>query len=221
MLNSISFSQCRYINYKYINPLNRVLLEKLIVDQLVIRFRFVFTRSLYLFWNKLIQSALTQSISLRSILMLFSHLQLRLPSGLLPSAFPTEMQSNILILYVRTVCMEWCITHIHVNPPIFRSLFLHPQPEEVPMHVETLLLLKRTWAWLYSWGATLTVLHYDRSTRGKTLSMLTCKRLCGSGSLSGWGRGANLTIPPLRSVGSHFTGWTILGNNRVQCIFIT
>jgi hypothetical protein len=187
MLNSISFSQSRYMNYKYINPLNRVLLEKLIVDQLVIRFRSVFTRSrsLYLFWNKLIQSALTQSISLRSILMLFSHLELRLPSGLLPSAFPTEMQSNILTLYVRTACTEWCIIHIHVNPPIFRSLLLHPQPEEVPMHVETLLLLKRTWASLYSWGATLTVLHYDRFTRGKTLSMLTYQRLGPEAGLGG------------------------------------
>jgi hypothetical protein len=54
------------------------------------RFTTVSTRVLYwsLSWARSIQSISSQTISLRSILILSTHLRLSLPSCLVPSAFP-------------------------------------------------------------------------------------------------------------------------------------
>jgi hypothetical protein len=54
------------------------------------RFITVFTRAIhwYLSWARSIQSIPSHPVSLRPILILFTHLRLGLPSGLFPSWFP-------------------------------------------------------------------------------------------------------------------------------------
>ena len=84
-----------------LTPRCRVLLQKLTGLQLVKKFpafhgtqRFItaFTsvRHLSLSWASPIQSIYPRPTSWRSILILSTHLRLRLPSGLLPSGFPTK-----------------------------------------------------------------------------------------------------------------------------------
>jgi len=87
---------------KYLlTPWCRVLFEKLTGFQLVKKFpafhgtrRFITAltsvRHLSLSWANPIQSIYPHSTSWRSILILFTHLRLGLPSGLLPSGFPTN-----------------------------------------------------------------------------------------------------------------------------------
>jgi hypothetical protein len=82
-------------------PRNPVLLEKLTVTQPVKKFptfyrtpRFITvfnrTRHCSVSCATCIQSSPSHPISLRSILILFSHLLVGLPSGLFPSGFPTQ-----------------------------------------------------------------------------------------------------------------------------------
>jgi len=84
-----------------LSPWCRVLLEKLTGLQLVKKFpafhgtrRFITAlasvRHLSLSWTNPIQSIYPHPTSCRSILMLSTHLRLGLPSGLLPSGFPTK-----------------------------------------------------------------------------------------------------------------------------------
>ena len=84
-----------------LTPWCRVLLEKLTGLQLVKKFptfhgtrRFITTltsfRHLSLSWASPIQSIYPHPTSWRSILILSTHLYLGLPSGLLPSGFPTK-----------------------------------------------------------------------------------------------------------------------------------
>ena len=84
-----------------LNPWCRVLLEKLTGLQLVKKFpafngirRFITAltsvRHLFLSWASPIQSIYPHPTSWRSILVLSTHLRLGLPSGLLPSCFPTK-----------------------------------------------------------------------------------------------------------------------------------
>ena len=106
----------------------RVLLEKLIGLQLVKKYpafhgtrRFITAltsvRQLSLSWACPIQSIYPHSTSWRSILILSTHLRLGLPSGLLPSGFPTN---NL---------------HIHLSSPIRATC---------PAHLILLYLITRT-----------------------------------------------------------------------------
>ena len=88
-------------NHYLLTPWYRALLEKLTGLQLVKKFpafhgtrRFITAltsvRHLSLSWASPIQSRYPHSTSWRSILILSAHLRLGLPSGLLPSGFPTK-----------------------------------------------------------------------------------------------------------------------------------
>ena len=90
-----------YLLTYLLTPWCRVLLEQLNVLQLDKKFpafhgtrRFITelttVRHLSLSWASPIQSIYPQPTSWRSILILSTHLRLRLPSGLLPSGFPTK-----------------------------------------------------------------------------------------------------------------------------------
>jgi hypothetical protein len=67
------------------------------------RFITVFGRACHwsLSWARWIWSAGSHPISLRSILMLSSHLRLTLPNGLFPSGYPTEILYAFLIYLMR------------------------------------------------------------------------------------------------------------------------
>jgi len=85
----------------FLTPWCRALLERLTDLQLVKKFpsfhgtrRFITAltsvRHLSLSWASPIQSIYPHPTSWRSILILFTHLRLGLPSGLLPSGFPSK-----------------------------------------------------------------------------------------------------------------------------------
>jgi len=98
-----------------ITPLSRVLLDKLIGSPLVKKFpafyetrRFItaFTsaRHLFISCSRSIQSMPPHATSRRSILILFSHLGVCLPSGLFPSGFPTKTLYKSLRSRIRATC---------------------------------------------------------------------------------------------------------------------
>ena len=93
----------------------RVLIEKLTGFQLVKKFpafhgtrRFITAltsvRHLSLSWASPIQSIYPHTTSWRSILISSTHLRLGLPSGLLPSGFPTKTLYTTLSLPIRATC---------------------------------------------------------------------------------------------------------------------
>ena len=95
-------------------PWSRVLLEKLTGLQLVKKFpafygtrRFTTAltsaRHLSLSWASSIQSTHPHPTSWRSILIPSSHLRLGLPSGLLPSGFPTHQTSKFVRFVLKLV----------------------------------------------------------------------------------------------------------------------
>ena len=98
-----------------LTPGCRVFLEKLTGLQLVKKFlafqgtrRFITAlttvRHLSLSWSSPIQSIYPHPTSWRSILILYTHLHLGLPSGLLPSSFPTKTLYTALSSPIRATC---------------------------------------------------------------------------------------------------------------------
>ena len=98
-----------------LTPWCRVLIEKLTGLQLVKKFpafhgtrRFITALTsvlhLSLSWASPIQSIYPHPTSWRSILLLSTHLRLGLPSGLLPSGFPTKTQYTPLSSTIRATC---------------------------------------------------------------------------------------------------------------------
>jgi len=94
---------------------SRVLLEKLTGSQLVNKFpafyetrspitAFTRTRHLSLSWANSIQSIPPHPAYWISILILYSHLCLGLPSGLFPSGFPTTTLHTPLLSSIRATC---------------------------------------------------------------------------------------------------------------------
>ena len=111
----IKLSQLTYLLTYLLTPWCRVLLEKLTGLQLVKKFpafhgtrRFITAltsvRHLSLSWASSIHSIYPHSTSWRSILILSTHLYLGLPSGLLPSGFPTKTLYNPLSSPIRAIC---------------------------------------------------------------------------------------------------------------------
>ena len=105
----------KYLLIYLLAPWSRVLLEKLTGLQLVKEFpafhgtrsyitAFTSARHLSLSWASSIQSIPPHSTPWRSILILSSHLRLRLPSGLFPSGFATITLYMPLLSPVRAKC---------------------------------------------------------------------------------------------------------------------
>jgi hypothetical protein len=70
-------------------------------------------RYVFLTWARLIQSILSQPISLRSILVLYSFLRLGLRGDLLPSGSLTTISYAFLIYPIRATCPT------HLTPLIY------------------------------------------------------------------------------------------------------
>jgi len=103
-----------YIYTYLLTPWCRVLLEKLTGLQLVKKFpafqgtRMFITaltsvRHLSLSWASPIQSIYQHPTSWRSILILSTHLCLGLPSGLLPSGFPSKKIYIYIYIYMKNI----------------------------------------------------------------------------------------------------------------------
>ena len=109
-----------YLLTYLLTPWCRVLLVKLTGLQLVKKFpafhgtrRFITAltsvRHLSLSWASPIQSLYTHLTSWRSILILSTHLRLGLPSGLLPSGFPSKTLYTHLSSPIRATCLAHLI----------------------------------------------------------------------------------------------------------------
>ena len=113
-----------------IAPCSRFLLEKLTGSQLVKKFpasygtrkfltAFTRARHLSLSWAGSTQFIPPPPTSWRSILILSSHLRLRLPSGLFHSIFPTENLYTPLFSPKRAICPAHLILLDFINWTIF------------------------------------------------------------------------------------------------------
>ena len=112
-----------------LTPLCRVLLEKLTDLQLVKKFpafhgtrRFITAlksvRHLSLSWASPVQSIYPHPTSLRSVLLLSTHLRPGLPSDHLPSGFPTNNLYTPLSSPIRATCPAHLILLNFITPTI-------------------------------------------------------------------------------------------------------
>jgi hypothetical protein len=120
--------------------------QKNILTYGTIRFIVVFTQARHwtLSWASWIQFAPSIPISLRSILMLSSHLRLGLPSGLLPSGLPFRYNNKFLrwgvvsptpnpkLEHHPLSAVRDCLFNIFAATLRTRRTSLHPQPEDSP-----------------------------------------------------------------------------------------
>ena len=106
---------CKYLLTYLLIPWRRVLFEQPTGLQLVKKFpafhgtlmfitALTSVRHLFLSWANPIQSIYPHPTSCRSILILSTHLRLGLPSGLLPSGFPTKTLCTPLSSPIRATC---------------------------------------------------------------------------------------------------------------------
>ena len=138
-----------YVISYSITPWSRVLLEKLIGLQLVKKFpTFYVTRRfispvtsahhLSLSWARSIQSTPPHPTSWRSILLLYSHLRLGLPSGLFPSGYPHRKS-----VYVSP------LPHKRYIPrPYHSSRFYHPKNIWWAVQIIMLLIISANTRWI-------------------------------------------------------------------------
>ena len=148
------------ITVNLLTPWSRVLLEKLTGFQLVKEFlalygtRRLFTaftsaRHLSLSGANSIQSIPPLPTSWRSILILSSHLRLGLPSGFLPSGFPTKTLYTPLLSHIRATYPAHLILLDFITRTILageyrsyhtlqitRLVFLEAQPSYPPVPVD-------------------------------------------------------------------------------------
>ena len=140
--NNITEDNCvsvtSYLLTYLLTPWCTVLLEKLTGLQLVKKFpafygtrRFITAltslRQPSLSWASPIQSIYPHPTSWRSILILSTHLRLGLPSGLLPSGFPTKNLYTPLFSPIRATCSAHLIlldfiTHFSLQLSVQNSL---------------------------------------------------------------------------------------------------
>ena len=145
-----------------LTPWCRVLLEKLTGLQLVKKFpafhetrRFITAltsvRHLSLSWASPIQSIYPHPTSSRSVLILSTHLCLGLPSGLLPSGFPTKTLYTPLSSPIRATCpahlifsillpaQYWVRSTNHLAPRyVVSSISSLPRPSSVQIFSSTI-----------------------------------------------------------------------------------
>ena len=108
-----------------LTPWCRVLLQKLSAAGFITALTSV--RHLSLSWASPIQSLYTHPTSWGSILILSAHLRLGLPSGLLPSGFPTKTLYTPLSSLIRATCpahaVSWSTVFMSLPVPDLKFLF--------------------------------------------------------------------------------------------------